>query len=97
VGKSGQAKVEKVAEFFVSFMKNDHIANAHLTLAEARDECTRSEPCLKLAVLHSTAVNFAKTDVPVDAAKGMGRPDYIGRSQDNTFRLASVAAPSGET
>lgn len=60
---------EDMANFFIDFMKLDHlgvIATRHMILADQKDEGTLHEDCLKLAGLHSTAVDFSKTGVGVD-------------------------------
>ncbi len=59
--------VDDMTGFFVDFMQNDQlgrIATLHQVLADD-EQGTRSQPCLDLAALHSTAVDFSKTGVPV--------------------------------
>ena len=61
---------QDMTEFLVDFMQNDQlgrIANLHLVFADAKDNGTFSEECLKLADLHSTAVDFSKTGVKVSS------------------------------
>jgi len=58
-----------MADFFIDFMANDKlgpIANRHLILADQRDMGTLDGDCLKLAELHSCAVDFSKTGIRVD-------------------------------
>ncbi|KAL4779082.1 RNA dependent RNA polymerase-domain-containing protein [Aspergillus varians] len=62
--------VEKqdMAEFFVDFMQSDKlgvIATRHMILADQMETGTSHSDCKKLAQLHSTAVDFSKTGVPV--------------------------------
>lgn len=60
---------EDMAEFFIEFMKLDHlgvIATRHMILADQRAMGTLDPGCMQLAELHSTAVDFSKTGVPVD-------------------------------
>ncbi|OJJ50415.1 hypothetical protein ASPZODRAFT_164365 [Penicilliopsis zonata CBS 506.65] len=60
--------VDDMAGFFVDFMKTDHlgvIAIRHMILADQNEEGTRHPDCKKLAELHSTAVDFSKTGIPV--------------------------------
>lgn len=55
---------EDMAEFFVDFMKLDYlgvIATRHMIVADQMKEGTLDTNCLKLAELHSTAVDFSKT------------------------------------
>lgn len=57
-----------MTDFFVNFMKNDalgRIATLHVTLADQMEEGTLDEDCIILAGLHSTAVDFSKTGIPV--------------------------------
>ncbi|KAF2839041.1 RdRP-domain-containing protein [Patellaria atrata CBS 101060] len=60
---------EDTKEFFLTYMKQDNlgqIANAHLTWFDKNTDPfgVSHEKCLKLANLHSIAVDFAKTGVP---------------------------------
>ncbi|KAJ5885149.1 hypothetical protein N7495_009659 [Penicillium taxi] len=56
--------VDEITSFFVMYMKNDclpRIAHAHMALADRLD-CGLTEPkCLRLAQLHSDAVDYIKT------------------------------------
>ncbi|EXJ91772.1 hypothetical protein A1O3_00322 [Capronia epimyces CBS 606.96] len=77
--------VDDMANFFVDFMQNDQlgrIATLHQVFAD-RDG-TFSANCLLLAALHSTAVDFSKTGVPVDSKKiprgPSCRPDFMAPS-----------------
>lgn len=57
-----------MTDFFILFMENDQlgrIANNHQTLADQRDQGTFDPDCVSLASLHSTAVDFSKTGIPV--------------------------------
>lgn len=59
---------DDMADFFVDFMRTDHlgiIATRHMILADQMDIGTRHPDCKKLAQLHSTAVDFSKTGIPV--------------------------------
>jgi hypothetical protein len=60
--------VDDMANFFVDFMKTDHlgvIATRHLILADQMIAGTHHPDCKKLAQLHSTAVDFSKTGIAV--------------------------------
>lgn len=64
-----EVTAEDMTDFFIDFMKLDHlgvIATRHMILADQKDEGTRHSDCLKLAELHSTAVDFSKTGVGVN-------------------------------
>jgi hypothetical protein len=61
-------EVDDMADFFVDFMRTDHlgvIATRHMILADQVDEGTSHPDCKKLAELHSTAVDFSKTGIAV--------------------------------
>ena len=63
-----------MSEFFVQFMENDalgRIATLHQTLADKYDEGVLHPECIQLAELHSTAVDFSKTGIPVSSPKAM--------------------------
>jgi hypothetical protein len=65
-------KVERddMTDFFVTFMETDQlgrIATAHQVLADQREEGTLDASCRLLAEMHSTAVDFSKTGVPVSS------------------------------
>lgn len=57
-----------MTDFFINFMENDRvaqIATLHQILADRSDLGTFDPVCIDLAELHSTAVDFSKTGVPV--------------------------------
>ncbi|RIA98947.1 RNA dependent RNA polymerase-domain-containing protein [Glomus cerebriforme] len=62
-------EIADICEFFKDFMLNNRlgqIGNLHLALADYSVEGVRSKKCIELAELHSKAVDFNKTGVPVD-------------------------------
>jgi len=64
--------VDDMTGFFIDFMQNDQlgrIATLHQVLADD-EQGTRSPQCLDLAALHSTAVDFSKTGIPVGQSTG---------------------------
>lgn len=92
---SARITLKHVYDFMIDFMKNDslgQIANAHLafahdpisTLAGKKGAGRRalSDECLRLAELHSTAVDFPKTGVAAVMPKELYResyPDFMGK------------------
>ncbi|KAI2831767.1 CAZyme family GH106 [Aspergillus niger] len=75
---------DDMAQFFLDFMKTDHlgvIATRHMIMADQEAEGTSHPVCRKLAQLHSTAVDFSKTGIPVQMSeipKGKPfRPDFM--------------------
>ncbi|KAL8823259.1 MAG: hypothetical protein Q9191_006023 [Dirinaria sp. TL-2023a] len=77
IGRVVQRK--EITDFFVDFMINDslgRIATLHLTLADQKERGTFDPDCVLLANLHSTAVDFSKTGIPVDLSK-MPRSSFV--------------------
>lgn len=59
---------DDIIDFFTMFMEQDQlgrIATIHQTIADQEDRGTFHPNCLLLAQLHSTAVDFSKTGIPV--------------------------------
>ena len=59
-----------MTDFFVLFMENDQlgrIATMHQTLADLKKDGTFDPDCIMLAGLHSSAVDFSKTGIPVSS------------------------------
>lgn len=56
--------VDDITSFFVSYMKTDclpRIAHAHMAWADRLDNGVREDKCIRLAQLHSDAVDYIKT------------------------------------
>ncbi|OCT51734.1 RNA-directed RNA polymerase [Cladophialophora carrionii] len=75
---------EDMTDFFITFMATDQlgrIANQHKFLADQRDDGTLDPDCIKLAGLHSTAVDYSKSGIAVDLTKlprsNHFRPDFM--------------------
>ncbi|KAH7153076.1 RNA dependent RNA polymerase-domain-containing protein [Dactylonectria macrodidyma] len=75
---------DDIADFFVNFMKTDIlgvIATRHVILADMKDDGTKHMDCVSLASMHSTAVDFSKTGIPVELSKlpraPRFRPDFL--------------------
>jgi RNA-dependent RNA polymerase len=71
---SGQVTVDDLTSFFVTHIKNDNlgpIAVAHRYLADAAPQGVKLKSCLRLAQLHSEAVDYAKTGVPAEFPKDL--------------------------
>lgn len=57
-----------MTDFFIQFMETDQlgrIAIGHMVLADQRENGVLDIDCIKLAEMHSTAVDFSKTGIPV--------------------------------
>ncbi|KAF8471693.1 RNA dependent RNA polymerase-domain-containing protein [Kalaharituber pfeilii] len=70
--------------FLIDFMQNDRlglISHRHLIIADQQPEGVFHPDCLKLAEMHSTAVDFPKTGIKVEMSElpkcGRARPDFM--------------------
>ncbi|KAF2963850.1 hypothetical protein GQX73_g9725 [Xylaria multiplex] len=79
-------RAEDMTEFFVKFMATDQlglIAIRHIILADLNDAGTVHDECKLLAEMHSTAVDYSKTGIPVNMSKMTSmrrikyRPDFL--------------------
>ncbi|KAL5318216.1 hypothetical protein ACEPPN_013275 [Leptodophora sp. 'Broadleaf-Isolate-01'] len=75
---------DDMTDFFVKFMETDQlgrIATTHQVLADQETLGTLDPKCVLLAEMHSTAVDFSKTGVPVDMKRmpkfSPARPDFM--------------------
>ncbi|PGH26670.1 hypothetical protein AJ80_01616 [Polytolypa hystricis UAMH7299] len=63
---SREVTVNDITTFFVQYIKNDRlpqIAHAHLAFADWFDNGVENEKCIRLAELHSAAVDYNKTGI----------------------------------
>ncbi|KMP02248.1 hypothetical protein CIRG_10071 [Coccidioides immitis RMSCC 2394] len=70
---------DDIIDFFVTFMQQDQlgrIATIHQAIADQRPAGTLDRDCLLLAELHSVAVDFSKSGIPVDLTRIPKRPRY---------------------
>ncbi|KAG0650821.1 RNA-dependent RNA polymerase 1 [Hyphodiscus hymeniophilus] len=72
-----------MTDFFITFMETDQlgrIAVLHRILSDQRSTGTLDKDCITLAGMHSTAVDFSKTGIPVDMTQmpryNPWRPDF---------------------
>lgn len=83
--------LEEIRNFFVDYMINDTlgaISTAHLVHADREPDKARSEKCLKLATLHSMAVDFAKTGAPAEMPRYLKPkefPDFMERGDRSMY------------
>ncbi|ERF76596.1 hypothetical protein EPUS_05869 [Endocarpon pusillum Z07020] len=81
----GRQVVRKdMTDFFVTFMATDQlgrIATLHKVLADQKQAGVSDPDCQLLAAMHSTAVDFSKSGIPVDMKKmpryNSYRPDFM--------------------
>jgi hypothetical protein len=68
IGRS--VELQDMTDFFIKFMETDQlgrIAVLHQVLADQKEEGTLDNNCLILAEMHSTAVDYSKTGIPVSS------------------------------
>ena len=61
-------KRSDMTSFFIQFMESDQlgrIATQHMVLADQKEDGVQDPDCIILAEMHSTAVDFSKTGIPV--------------------------------
>ncbi|ATY60774.1 rna-dependent rna polymerase [Cordyceps militaris] len=73
-----------IANFFIDFMRSDIlglIATRHQILADVQEAGTSDASCIKLAEMHSTAVDYSKTGIAVNwrdmPRAPRSRPDFL--------------------
>ena len=62
------------------------IANSHMAFADQEKEMARNSKCLRLAELHSIAVDFSKTGVPVQVTLDLfptKYPDFMEEDKES--------------
>ncbi|KAL8951423.1 MAG: hypothetical protein Q9222_002614 [Ikaeria aurantiellina] len=94
-----QVTPNDLTSFFVTYMKNDNlsrIAVAHLAFADFMDDGVKSDKCLKLAELHSTAVDYIKSGVPARMTRDLNPakwPHFMekkNRPRENIYHSRKV-------
>ncbi|MCJ1312216.1 hypothetical protein MMC25_005890 [Agyrium rufum] len=86
-------EIHDMATFFLQFMQNDQlgrIAKLHQIIADQSDQGTLDDRCLELADMHSTAVDFSKSGIPVDISQlpphqRNYRPDFLAPGLEVTI------------
>lgn len=69
-----KVKIPDLMKFFVKYMKNDAlptIAHAHLAQSDYLSRGVEDDKCLRLAALHSKAVDYVKTGVSAQMEKDL--------------------------
>ncbi|RAL10611.1 RNA dependent RNA polymerase [Aspergillus homomorphus CBS 101889] len=66
--------VDEITSFFVTYMKYDclpMIAHAHLAWADRLENGVNEDKCMRLAQLHSDAVDYNKTGIPANMTRNL--------------------------
>ncbi|XP_058184040.1 probable RNA-dependent RNA polymerase 1 [Rhododendron vialii] len=88
--------IEEVEEYFTNYIVNDSLGiidSAHTVFADNEPKKAMSAPCLKLAELHSIAVDFPKTGVPAEIPRELRvqtYPDFMEKPDKPTYKSKRV-------
>ncbi|KAF7132752.1 hypothetical protein RHSIM_Rhsim09G0088800 [Rhododendron simsii] len=88
--------IEEVEEYFTNYIVNDSLGiidNAHTAFADSEPEKAMSAACMKLAELHSIAVDFNKTGVPAEIPPQLRVktfPDFMEKPDKPTYKSERV-------
>ncbi|KAI9888212.1 MAG: hypothetical protein M1814_001088 [Vezdaea aestivalis] len=86
--------IDAITSFFIQYIKNDSlpiIAHAHMAQADFQPAGSKSQECLMLAQLHSTAVDYVKTGRPATMPRNLAPrrwPHFMekrGKSPDQIY------------
>ncbi|CAJ2674324.1 unnamed protein product [Trifolium pratense] len=89
-------EIEDVQQYFVNYILNDSlgiIANAHTVHADREPLKAMADPCIKLAKLFSTAVDFPKTGTPAEIPSHLFAreyPDFMEKLDKPTYKSKNV-------
>ncbi|RUS28913.1 RNA dependent RNA polymerase-domain-containing protein [Jimgerdemannia flammicorona] len=95
-GEVDKVEILDIKRFFVNYILNDNlgmIANAHLAHADKSPEGAKDGRCLKLAQLHSIAVDFPKTGNPAifkSDLRATEFPDFMGKKDKPMYESKKV-------
>jgi RNA-dependent RNA polymerase len=87
---------QEVEEYFTNYILNDSlgiIANAHTVFADKEPLKAMAQPCIELAKLFSTAVDFPKTGIPAVIPRELFAkeyPDFMEKSDKTTYKSDNV-------
>ncbi|KAG0237883.1 hypothetical protein BGW41_008309 [Actinomortierella wolfii] len=88
--------IRDVQSFFVQHAVSNNlgiIANAHLSFSDQLPMGPFDGKCLRLAQLHSDAVDFPKTGKPAEIKEELRPkkyPDFMGKSRDRSYRSERI-------
>ncbi|KAI8388533.1 RNA dependent RNA polymerase-domain-containing protein [Radiomyces spectabilis] len=91
-----EVKISHIQKFFVNYINNDNlgqIANAHLATADRSSRGALDGACLRLAQLHSLAVDFPKTGKPArldDDLRVRAFPDFMQKKDKQMYESKKV-------
>ncbi|KAI9321571.1 RNA dependent RNA polymerase-domain-containing protein [Dichotomocladium elegans] len=91
-----KVKISHIQKFFVNYINNDNlgqIANAHLAIADMSPMGVLDGRCLRLAQLHSQAVDFSKTGRPAVFDQDLSArvfPDFMEKKNKPSYKSEKV-------
>ncbi|KAF9978409.1 hypothetical protein BGZ73_002588 [Actinomortierella ambigua] len=86
-----EISIYDIQRFFVQYVVANNlgnIANSHLALADQLPKGPLDGKCLRLAELHSNAVDFHKTGIPAEMhaeLRPSKYPDFMGKLKDRSY------------
>ncbi|KLJ06408.1 RNA-directed RNA polymerase [Blastomyces silverae] len=81
--------VDDITKFYVNYMQNyclSKIARAHMAFADSKEYGVKDEKCIQLAALHSAAVDYNKSGIPVRMTRDLkpkNWPHFMERKTRN--------------
>eukprot|EP01018_Ginkgo_biloba_P005544 Gb_28436 [translate_table: standard] len=91
-----EVTIEEIQEHFAKHMVNDSLGfidSRHLAFADQERNMARSSNCLRLAKLHSKAVDYSKTGIPAQIPKNLcpaEYPDFMEKDDKPSYKSKSV-------
>ncbi|GAN07814.1 RNA-dependent RNA polymerase 1 [Mucor ambiguus] len=91
-----EVKIKDIIKFFVNYISNDNlgqIANAHLATADQSPIGARDGRCIRLAQLHSEAVDFPKSGKPAKLTSDLRVqifPDFMQKKDRESYQSKKV-------
>ncbi|EAU30874.1 conserved hypothetical protein [Aspergillus terreus NIH2624] len=88
--------VDEITSFFVTYMKNDclpTIAHAHLAWADRLDNGVDEEKCIRLAQLHSDAVDYNKNGTPAHMTRNLEPklwPHFMEKKTEKVYKSGKI-------
>nr|XP_023929332.1 probable RNA-dependent RNA polymerase 1 [Quercus suber]POE89552.1 rna-dependent rna polymerase 1 [Quercus suber] len=88
--------IEEVQEYFVDYILNDRLGiidNAHIVFADSEPRGAMSPKCIKLANLHSIAVDFPKSGIVAEIPYYLRvkiYPDFMEKPDKRTYKSERV-------
>lgn len=88
--------INDITTFYVTYMKNDslpRIAHAHMANADQLANGVYEPKCIRLAQLHSDAVDYNKTGIPAVMDRGLEPrhwPHFMEKKNKRTYRSTRI-------